>query len=1252
MCKSFLGLCAGLLLLSLPASMAWSAAVAPGPQGTGLPFFQISSMGADDAGGIYNGSMVTLTIVVRNAGSGAGQWQAALVIPSGYDFVDPNPCAGDFYFPIGRPAGPKSLNGAYLVWPHGTDGSGTGDTLAAGATSTCNVRLSVATATGNDIATATTYSGAYNNGSGQMNATQTYLFRTTSSPTTDMAIAIGASSASVGVGSTVDYTLTATNRGRQTGTNVRTVFNFPNTLSVVPKNCPGASTLGGQSITWNAGNMNYGTSATCVLTATAQSGAGSNATVDATISANTTDPAPSNNVANNTVILGLSQQADLAASITANPTSLIPGQAITYTLKASNLGPSPATSVQLTAGFSSQLQLNSASCFTGAPANPFVWMVGSQPAGASSTCTVQATLSATSTATSIVANDSVSSAVADGNTSNNSASVTVAVQQQTQAANIAIHLSGVAAAQSFTPGQTLSLIVTATDTSSTTDASGVVATVYLPNDGSLTGYNAPCGTVDASGKLVWSIGTLLHNSSMTCTVRATVATATKAIPVSAGIDAPVLGTNLDQLMDALVVPVRANPKQLSTSITGNATTRNSTRMKLNGDGSVAVFQSQETDIVAGNNSNANGQDIYRVASDGRITMETLDSAGHQLLGTSSLATVSGDGGIVAFTYSPNAPAQAKDVIASTMWAGASGQPKHQVDMGTGSAAPNGAASGAPSVASANGPKRLVFCSAASNLVAGDGNGQRDIFLVDPTNPAQVTQLVSTDASGVQLPGDSCEPTISVDGTKVAFTTSAPSLYGTPTRQVVRKDLTTGALDLISVSTAGPGHGANADSSEPAISADGSVIAFTSLASNLDGLGAPVGGREAFVSLTQSSADGAARTLKRLRSGDGTVPNGASQRPQLSDDGSIAVMQTAATNFFGQDKALTMPACGAVAITTNFFSPAVMASNLCGGSTSNQNPTISGDGTTAGVDSNAPQPGTASNNSNAYSEGVAGLNSLGVSNLSSDFSGQWFDPNQSGQGLVIDVTQPDVNNTRYMSAIWFVYLNGQPTWLLGAAIPKAGTGNQAGKVIVQMDQVGIYQGLSFPIGENTASATLWGSITLTFTDATTGTMSWTSTYPGFNSGTMLITHFQPVRVPANDPPGAQIKACYSGNWKEPTKSGHGFEFEVTSSSASGTPVLAVDWFTFTPTGAPVWLYGGGVINGNSVQMTLVLVNGSGAQFPPRFRPAQITQNSWGTATFTFTDATHAHVTWNSTIPGYGLGQLDLVPTFGLDRRACH
>lgn len=72
-----------------------------------------------------------------------------------------------------------------------------------------------------------------------------------------------------------------------------------------------------------------------------------------------------------------------------------------------------------------------------------------------------------------------------------------------------------------------------------------------------------------------------------------------------------------------------------------------------------------------------------------------------------------------------------------------------------------------------------------------------------------------------------------------------------------------------------------------------------------------------------------------------------------------------------------------------------------------------------------------------------------------------------------------------------------------------------------------------------------------------------------------------------------------------------------------------------------------------QVPLALIDGAGAQFPPMFDPAGITQHLWGTATFTFTDSTHASVTWNSTIPGYGSGSQPLQPlAVGLlDRRGC-
>jgi hypothetical protein len=783
-----------------------------------------------------------------------------------------------------------------------------------------------------------------------------------------------------------------------------------------------------------------------------------------------------------------------------------------------------------------------------------------------------------------------------------------------------------------------------------TDASGnVLATLNLPQTGTDPNSFDPITNFHNDFSVWIPVG--VQFSGIARSVDFKGATDVSSSVHGGAFDNITLGASTPQLSSALNVPAIVFTPPAS------GTTKDSTHAALSQDGSVEVFQSQQTDLTS-NNANAGGQDIYSVAGGSQVpVLESVDGSGHKLIGTTSLPAISSDGKVVAFVFTHSAATTAKDTITSNIWAGPRGQPKHQVDMGMGSVPPNGSANSGPSLSSAGATNQLVFCSYASNLVPSDGNNGRDIFLVDPLNPAIAAQRVSVDGTGKELPGDSCEPKLSSNGNQVVFSLSAPSLYSTPARQIVRKDLSgvkallTG--QMLQITTSPTGQSGNADSTEPTINQDGSVMAFASRASNLDSLGAPIGGREVFVSLPPSG--GSSRALKRARSGDAVVPNGLSQHPQLSGDGTTVVMQTSATNFFTTKSLSTKAAgatvsqqCGTVAITTNIFNPSALGSNLCssgGRSNSNQNPAISGDGKKIALDSNAPLPGTSSSTSNPYMQNTVS-DASAVAGLSGDYSGQWLDPNQSGQGLIID----ELNNG-LLEMIWFVFVDGQPTWVLGAGRLQTGTGAAAGSVVVQMNQVGIYHGVSFPLGETTASATLWGSATLTFTDANTGTLYWTSSYPGFNNGTMQIKHFLPVSLPANDASGAPVKSCHSGNWKEPTKSGHGFEFEVI---AATPPLLAVDWFTFTPNGSPVWLYGVGPISGNSAQMQFFLINGAGANFPPHFRPGQITQNPWGTATFTFADTTHAHMTWNSTIAGYGSGQLDLVPTFGaggLARRAC-
>ncbi len=130
---------------------------------------------------------------------------------------------------------------------------------------------------------------------------------------------------------------------------------------------------------------------------------------------------------------------------------------------------------------------------------------------------------------------------------------------------------------------------------------------------------------------------------------------------------------------------------------------------------------------------------------------------------------------------------------------------------------------------------VVFTSSASDLVAGDTNGATDVFVRDLSTGT--TQLVSVGNSGAQGDAGSFNPSISADGRYVAFASSADNLVSGDTNgvsDVFVRDLVNHTTTLVSVDNGqGPtpvqGDGASFD---PSISADGTKVAFTSDASNL------------------------------------------------------------------------------------------------------------------------------------------------------------------------------------------------------------------------------------------------------------------------------------------------------------------------------------------------------------------------------------------------------------------------------------
>jgi hypothetical protein len=138
---------------------------------------------------------------------------------------------------------------------------------------------------------------------------------------------------------------------------------------------------------------------------------------------------------------------------------------------------------------------------------------------------------------------------------------------------------------------------------------------------------------------------------------------------------------------------------------------------------------------------------------------------------------------------------------------------------------------------------IVFESSASDLISGDSNTARDIFVHDRDadgdskydEPDAInTTRASVHSNGTQGNNDSYSPSISADGRYVAFESIASDLIASDTNGAVRDifvhDRTTGTTTVVSV-TSGGAQGNN-DSYSPSISADGRYVAFESIASDL------------------------------------------------------------------------------------------------------------------------------------------------------------------------------------------------------------------------------------------------------------------------------------------------------------------------------------------------------------------------------------------------------------------------------------
>ena len=186
---------------------------------------------------------------------------------------------------------------------------------------------------------------------------------------------------------------------------------------------------------------------------------------------------------------------------------------------------------------------------------------------------------------------------------------------------------------------------------------------------------------------------------------------------------------------------------------------------------------------------------------------------------------------------------------------------------------------------------VAFESSSSNLVPGDTNGTRDVFVHDRVTGG--TERVSVSSSGGQGNDWSDSPSISADGRYVAFYSRASNLVAGDTNAVADifvHDRVTGGTERVSVSSTGE----QGDGAWPSISADGRYVAFYSSASNL----VPGDTNGAFDVFVHDRVTG--ETIRVSVSSSGVEGNSMSGLPTISADGRYVAFHSIASNLVPGD----------------------------------------------------------------------------------------------------------------------------------------------------------------------------------------------------------------------------------------------------------------------------------------------------------------------------------------------------------------
>jgi hypothetical protein len=269
--------------------------------------------------------------------------------------------------------------------------------------------------------------------------------------------------------------------------------------------------------------------------------------------------------------------------------------------------------------------------------------------------------------------------------------------------------------------------------------------------------------------------------------------------------------------------------RVSVSSAGVQATGQSREPALSDDGNLVVFTSSAGNLVSGDTNNSTDVFLHDMTT-GETIRVSVSSSGKQGNIQSSLGSLSGDGTLVAFESSASNLVSGdnnnvSDVFVRDWVNGVT----TRVSVSTSGTEGNGRSYGPPSLTTDG--SLVTFHSEAKNLVSNDTNFVTDIFVRDRN--AGTTTRESVDSSGGQANDYNNYPVFSGDGRYIVWESAATNLVpgdDNATRDVFLRDRTAGTTTVMSRN--GVGVFGEFLSQKASINSDGTFVSFRSDASNL------------------------------------------------------------------------------------------------------------------------------------------------------------------------------------------------------------------------------------------------------------------------------------------------------------------------------------------------------------------------------------------------------------------------------------